>query len=248
MDYWFSFAIILAAFTIFGITGFGSAIIAVPWLVLIYPLEIVTPAVLILEFIASLLMNFHNKFLAEKKELIKIFPSTLFGMVFAVWILTIVSSAYLIVILGIFVLWNGFLVLVDAKNQLGKKVNKFWRNIFGFGAGVFATLFTTGGVFIASYLVRKIDDPKELRSTMALAILLITSSVIAIMLISGIEIAPKAINLSISLVLPMLLGASLGFYIFKGMNALLIRKFYGAILMVSGMSLLTKQFIQLINL
>jgi uncharacterized membrane protein YfcA len=50
-------AIILGAYFIRGITGFGSGLIAVPLLALILPLQTVVPLVLVLDLCASLIMS-----------------------------------------------------------------------------------------------------------------------------------------------------------------------------------------------
>ena len=50
-------AILLAAYFIRGITGFGSGLISVPLLALFLPLQFVVPLILLLDFTASIVIG-----------------------------------------------------------------------------------------------------------------------------------------------------------------------------------------------
>lgn len=244
MEIWIASLIVAGAFTIFGISGFGSAIIAVPLLSLLYPLEVAASAMLMLDFIASLLMGFKNKFVSDKSVLLRIFPSTLAGMVFAIWLLTFFDNSSFVLVLALLVLWNGLVIIFNIKVKLINLSGTTRRNILGLCAGIFGVLFTTGGVFIASYLVDIIDDPKMLRKTMALTILIITGSILGLMFLSGVQVSKQAINLSIVLIAPMLVGAALGLYIFKGINLQMMKRIYGSLLIFAGLMLFLKELIR----
>lgn len=244
MEVWIASLIVAGAFTIFGITGFGSAVIAVPLLSLIYPLEVAVSTMLLLEFIASLLMSIQNKFVYDKFALLRIFPSTLVGMVFAIWILTLFNNSNFILVLALLVLWNGLVIIFNIKIKLIHSRRSIRKNILGLCAGIFGVLFTTGGVFVASYLVDVIDDPKMLRKTMGLTILVITGSILGLMFLYGVQIRKQAISLTMALIIPMMFGASLGLYFFKGISLETMKRIYGSLLICAGLLLFAKEAIR----
>src|SRR5215216_5434243 len=70
--------ILMSAYFIRGITGFGSALIAVPLLALSQPLQFAIPLVLTLDFTASLVLGGTNRKKANWAEIKILLP---FGMV-----------------------------------------------------------------------------------------------------------------------------------------------------------------------
>jgi uncharacterized membrane protein YfcA len=70
--------ILMSAFFIRGITGFGSALISVPLLALSQPLQFAVPLVRALDFTASLVLGGVNRKQAQWQEIKVLLP---FGMV-----------------------------------------------------------------------------------------------------------------------------------------------------------------------
>ena len=70
--------ILMSAYFIRGITGFGSALISVPLLALSQPLQFAVPLVLALDFTASLVLGGTNRKKANWGEIKVLLP---FGMV-----------------------------------------------------------------------------------------------------------------------------------------------------------------------
>ncbi|NQW69512.1 MAG: sulfite exporter TauE/SafE family protein, partial [Betaproteobacteria bacterium] len=73
--------IIFGAYFIFGVSGFGASIVAVPLLVQIYPLKSVVPMMVMIDVCGSLYLGNKNSRNADMKELKWLFPFTLIGIV-----------------------------------------------------------------------------------------------------------------------------------------------------------------------
>src|SRR3989304_2716762 len=73
-DYMLVLLIVLSAYFLRGITGFGSGLIAVPLLALSYPLQFVVPLVLALDFTASFILGGANKKQASWSETRMLLP------------------------------------------------------------------------------------------------------------------------------------------------------------------------------
>ena len=79
-DYTLILFIILSAYFIRGITGFGSGLIAVPLLALSNPLQFAVPLVLALDFTASFILGGASKKQADWSEIKALLPFGLVGV------------------------------------------------------------------------------------------------------------------------------------------------------------------------
>jgi uncharacterized membrane protein YfcA len=241
VQYIFALLIIFGAYFIFGISGFGSSIISVPLLVLMYPLQSVVPMMVIIDICASMYVGKKSSQDANLKELKWLFPFSLLGMILGIVLLVEAPSEPLLIILGCFAAINGARVLWQRNSEMTDPINKWWAAPFGFVGGVFTALFATGGAIYASYLGLRIGDPKVVRATMAFAILILTVLRLAFMLITGLILSWPVIGLAICLMPATLLGIWAGTHVHTKLNKMAMQVAYGAILLFSGTALLVRQ-------
>ena len=97
--------VILAAYFIRGITGFGSGLIAVPLLAHFMPLQTVVPLVLILDFSASLVLSRYTRAQVRWNEIGPLLPTSLIGILAGVSLLVNLPREPLLTGLGVFVLF-----------------------------------------------------------------------------------------------------------------------------------------------
>ena len=76
-----AFLILLLAYFLRGITGFGSGLIAIPLLAHFLPLTFVVPMVLVLDFAASIVLSSHTRLLVRWDEIRWLLPTSIFGIV-----------------------------------------------------------------------------------------------------------------------------------------------------------------------
>jgi uncharacterized membrane protein YfcA len=235
--------IIFTAYFIFGISGFGSSIISVPLLVLMYPLKSVVPMMVIIDICASLYVGRKSSKDVNLKELKWLFPFTLIGMILGIVLLVEAPSEPLLIILGCFAAINGARVLWQRNLEMGDPINKWWAVPSGFFGGVFTALFATGGAIYASYLGLRISDPKVVRATMVFAIFILTLLRLTLMLITGLILSWPVIGLAICLMPATFLGLWAGTHVHAKLNNMAMRVAYGAILLFSGTALLVRQLV-----
>src|SRR5262245_40610526 len=80
--------ILLAAYFIRGLTGFGSGLIAVPLLAMSKPLQFVVPLVMSLDFIASFILGGVNSQQTNWREIRLLLPFGIIGACAGVFALT----------------------------------------------------------------------------------------------------------------------------------------------------------------
>jgi uncharacterized membrane protein YfcA len=233
--------VVLCAFFIFGVSGFGSSIVAVPLLAQIYPLKVVVPMMVIIDICASLYVGRKSSGDANTQELKWLFPFSLIGMVLGIFLLIRAPSEPLLLILGIFAAINGIRILVQRNVEFRDPINRWWALPFGFFGGVFTALFATGGPVYVSYLSLRINNPKVLRATMAFAIFILAFLRLTLMLVTGLILSWEVIGLAVCLMPVTFLGMWAGSHIHTKLSNASMRITYGSILFFSGLMLLLRQ-------
>jgi|SRR5437588_740819 len=100
--------ILMSAYFIRGITGFGSALIAVPLLALSQPLRFAVPLVLALDFTASLILGGTNAKKADWAEVKLLLPFGMLGACAGAYGLLTLPTTPVLLTLGAFTMFFGF--------------------------------------------------------------------------------------------------------------------------------------------
>lgn len=233
--------IIFCAYFIFGVSGFGSSIVAVPLLVQLYPLTTVVPMMVLMDICASLYLGRKVSGDANKKELVWLFPFTLIGMAIGIALLMNSPSEPLLLTLGIFAAVNGMRILFQRNSSIHVAIHKWWALPFGTAGGVFTALFATGGPIYVSYLGMRIADPKVVRATMAFAIFMLTILRLIFMLAVGLILSLDVFILAAILTIPLFIGITMGTKFHTRLSQSVMKRSIGLILLFSGLMLLLRQ-------
>lgn len=156
------------SYLVFGLTGFGSTVLALPLLVYLMPLKLAVPLLLLLDFMASFLIIGHVRRGVRIDELGRLLPFLLAGLVLGATLLVRLPEKPLLGVLGV------FLVLYAAYGLLRRAgvptLTRAWGAPFGLASGAFSAMFGTGGVLLAVYMSARIHDKAQFRATSATAI------------------------------------------------------------------------------
>jgi len=240
--------VIFCAYFIFGVSGFGSSIVAVPLLVQLYPLTTVVPMMVLMDICASLYFGRKVSDEVNKKELIWLLPFTLIGMVIGIALLVNSPSELLLMILGIFAAANGIRILFQKNSTTHVAINRWWGLPFGAAGGIFTALFATGGPIYVSYLAMRIADPKVLRATMAFTIFMLTILRLIFMLTVGLILSLDVFILAAVLVAPLFIGISAGVKFHSKLSQSTMKRLVGLILLFSGSMLLLRHIKEWVTL
>lgn len=233
--------IIFCAYFIFGVSGFGSSIVAVPLLVQLYPLTTVVPMMVLMDICASLYLGRKVSGDANKKELVWLFPFTLIGMAIGIALLMNSPSEPLLLTLGLFAAANGMRILFQRSSVEHIAIHKWWALPFGTAGGIFTALFATGGPIYVSYLGMRIVDPKVVRATMAFAIFMLTILRLIFMVAVGLILSLDVLILAAVLAAPLFIGITAGTKFHTKLSQSAMKRSVGLILIFSGMMLLLRQ-------
>lgn len=231
-------AILLTAYFIRGITGFGSGLIAVPLLALFLPLKFVVPMVLLLDFTASIVIGGFNFKHVKWGEIGILIPFGLIGVVLGTNLLVNLPSEPMLFALSAFVF---IFALRNLFNIHGEKLaSRGWAVPTALTGGTVGALFGTGGPPYVIYLSHRIHNKSDLRAT--LSALFFTEGLMRIIsfLIVGLLMSTK-VWLAYFAALPLVLGALyLGGRVHVGLAPSQMTRLVGVLLLVSSVSLLFK--------
>lgn len=228
--------IILFAYTVVGTTGFGASIVAVPLIVHLIPLTVVVPTMVVLDLAAGLLLGGRNFAKVDRRELLRLLPFMLVGIVLGATLLLHAPERLLLLTLGVAVLCYVAWSLWGRPSPL--PIQPFWSAPLGTVGGVFSALFGSGGPIYTIYLARRIGDKGQLRATISTLIFLSALARLGTFVAAG-SFAQRELSILIPLLVPcMLAGLFLGNRLHHRLPGSQVIKVVWALLLLSSISLL----------
>ncbi len=166
LDIAYAVTVLLLAYFVRGLSGFGSGLIAVPLLALRFPLPEVVPFMLIADFGAAGLVGGLSAHRVDWPEIRRLMPATVIGVVIGTHLLVALPPALLLTILGGFVLAFALRSLLLRQNGF-VVASKHWAWPAALSGGAVSGLFGTGGPPYVIYLSHRIQDKGALRATLS---------------------------------------------------------------------------------
>jgi uncharacterized membrane protein YfcA len=230
--------IALLAYTVYGLTGFGSTVIAVPLLALIVPLKFAVPLMLLLDLVFGSWAGVRFRRHAQYREIGLLLPFTLVGMIAGVTLLVTLNERVLLGVLGVCVLGYGAYCL--SQPMAGNRIGRAWAVPLGLVGGIFGAMFGTGGPVYVIYLAARIPDKSELRATMATVIFI--SGLLRLVLFGTTGLLQQnGLWLAWAMLLPVgVLGVWLGNRLHHALPAASILRMVYGLLVLAGVSLMLR--------
>ncbi len=235
--------VVLLAYGVLGVSGFGSALVAVPLLTWQWPLAEVVPLVVSMDVVASALHGRLNLARVRWRELLHLVPGMLAGVALGALLTHVLRSQWPLLALGLYVVWAGTRVVrggASATAQAGTVPPRgaAWQSTsVGVVVGVIEVMFGTSGPPLIAWLTRRFDDVQAVRATAPVA--LAAAGVIALLgfaadgrLLQALHWQRFSILAGLAL-LAVLLGHRLG----QQMPAARLRQVIGFMLVASGLLL-----------
>lgn len=233
-----AFFIILVAYFLRGITGFGSGLIAIPMLAHFLPLTFVVPMVLVLDFVPSVVLSRHMHLQVRWDEIRFLLPPSIVGILAGSLLLVNLPREPLLVGLGLFVIFFGLRSLFNVHSE--KPISRWWSIAAGLSGGLISALFGTGGPPYVVYLSHRLHDKTQLRGTLSGLFMLDGALRVITFLFIGLLLQNEMLR-ALLMALPLMgLGLYLGNKVHLGISSRQQLALIGALLLMSGGSLLLK--------
>jgi uncharacterized membrane protein YfcA len=237
-QYSLALLIIIIAYTFRGITGFGSGLISIPLLALMFPLTFVIPFISIMDISASILHTLHTRQHIAWKTIGKALPFALIGVPLGLFVIKSVDTLIMVKGLGVFIILFAIYSLISP--QLKKNDSPIWPVFGGFFGSLIGTLFGTGGPFYVFYFHLQNLDKTTFRATCA-AVFLLDGLIRATgFTLSGFYTQTVLLNILFALPV-MFLAMYIGNHLHTNITQRSFQRAIGFFLIISGLTLLFKE-------
>lgn len=227
---------IAVAYLVFGMVGFGTALVASPALALYLPLAKIVPLLALMDMIAAMTNIYKDGRKADVQELKRLVPLMVVGSLVGAAILLKTRPDIMLLVLGIFVVAYSLYSL--SKFSPKRKFNPGAAVPFGLVGGVFSALFGSGGFIYAIYLSGRIEQKEGMRVTQATLIGLSTLTRVILFSLAGVYADISIILLALVLLPVMFLGVKAGRHITLRLTRDQFIKIINVVVLCSGVVLI----------
>jgi len=189
---------------VFGLTGFGSALVTIPLATHFVPLQFALALFALADLASALRVGLENPRNALRAEWMRLVPMILLGTALGVTLLVNLPRAAGMFALGAFVF--GYALYSLLRRESTKVVASGWAWAAGLAGGITSTLFGAGGPPYAIYLSQRGLTKEQFRATMGFATMTSISLRVAAFLLTGLLLEPKVWLVAIGVVPASLLG------------------------------------------
>jgi uncharacterized membrane protein YfcA len=234
-DYLILAAIAFLGSIVFGATGFGAALVAIPLATHLVPLKFALALFALADIANSFSVGLEKPRNAARGEYLRLVPMILAGTVAGVTVLVNLPRAAGMLLLGAFVLAYAVYALFPRESR--RVISQGWAWIAGFAGGVTSALFGAGGPPYVIYLSHRGLSKDAFRATLGLVTMTSISVRVIAFFITGLLLDPH-VWLAAALAVPAALaGIAVGRRIFLRASREVLMRLIAGLLLASGGSL-----------
>lgn len=221
---------------VFGVTGFGAALITIPLATHLVPLKFALALFVLADLAAAISIGFENPKNAVRTEWTRLVPMILLGTALGVTLLVNLPRETGMILLGLFVLGFGaFTLLPRARARI---ISPAWAWPAGLAGGITSTLFGAGGPPYAIYLSQRGLTKEQFRATLGFATLTSISLRTFAFLLTGLLLDLEVWLKALAVVPACLLGIWVARRIFLRISRDALLRAIALLLLVTGASLI----------
>ena len=235
-------ALTAAAFAgsvVFGITGFGAALVTVPFATHFVPLPFALALFVLMDLANAFRVGFENPKNAVKTEWTRMVPTILLGTIAGVTLLVNLPRGAATLALGVFVLLFALYSLMRHPDAQ-RVISSHWAYVAGFIGGITSTIFGAGGPPYAIYLSHRGLAKEQYRATMGFATLTSISLRTIAFFATGILLDAKVWIYAVFVVPAGLVGIWAAGHLFRRISRETLMRTVAFMLLASGASLILR--------
>ncbi|MGQ0543933.1 MAG: sulfite exporter TauE/SafE family protein [Betaproteobacteria bacterium] len=222
---------------VFGVTGFGAALVTIPLATHLVPLQSALALFVLVDLACALRIGFEDPKNAVRAEWTRLVPMIVAGTAVGVTLLVNLPRQAATVALGLFIV--GYALYSLTKPSL-QKISSGWAWVAGFAGGITSTVFGAGGPPYVVYLSRRGLAPAQFRATLGFATLTSISLRAAAFLLTGILLDGQIWITALAAVPAALVGIEVARKIYAKVARALLMRLITLMLLASGVSLLLR--------
>ncbi|WP_315265501.1 sulfite exporter TauE/SafE family protein [Pseudomonas fragi] len=228
---------IALAYIVFGVAGFGTALVAGPILILCLPLSKIIPLLVLLDFVAALGNWLPSRRDVVRPELLRLLPCMAIGCVVGVVFLLNLKSDLLLLLMGVFI--TAYALYSLAVKVKPARLAAGWAIPTGITGGLFGALFGSGGFLYALYLNARL--PKDAaRATQSALISCSTVVRLTLFVLAGVYADGELLSLGACLLPAMAMGLWVGRRLTRKLSREAFVRLVTWLLLASGIALIAR--------
>nr|WP_260409895.1 sulfite exporter TauE/SafE family protein [Pseudomonas cichorii] len=232
---WIELAVV-AAYIVFGVAGFGTALVAGPVLIHFMPLSRIIPLLVMLDFLAAFGNLLPSRQSVVRSELLRLLPCMAVGCTLGVLFLLNLKSDVLLLLMGLFV--TAYALYSLAVKVRPTQLAAGWAIPMGTIGGLFGALFGSGGFLYAIYLNSRLTSKEQARATQSALISCSTIVRLGLFLLAGVYAEIPLLLLAVCLLPAMLLGSWIGRSLVTKLSREAFVRLVTWLVLVSGLTLI----------
>lgn len=228
--------IVLIGHFIKGLSGFASALFAIPLLALFLDIKFVVPVFLLFDFISGIILTTQNRRFIDRRSAILILSGLAIGTAIGTYFLVSFGNEALKRIFGAVVILFALRMLIWDNENIKKRISKIWAPVSGLAGGCTGAMFGLNGPPLVLYLTHQLKDKQIFRATLY-GIFFVDACYRLILYSFNKLITIEVIKFALYLTPFLLVGVLLGSKLHAKINENLFKKIIALILMVTGVFL-----------
>ena len=230
--------IAFAGAVVYGITGFGAALVTIPLATHLVPMPFALAMFAVVDLVNALRVGLENPRLAVKAEVARMAPMIVVGVILGVTALVNLPRKAGMLALGAFVILYALYSL--ARHARMRTVGPRWAYVAGLAGGITSTLFGAGGPPYAIYLSHRQLSKDEFRATLTLTTVASIALRVVAFLVTGLLLDLKAWIAAAIAVPAGLAGLAVARHIFRRVSRETLTRLVALMLLASGASLIAR--------
>jgi uncharacterized membrane protein YfcA len=231
-------AIALAGALLFGLTGFGSALVTIPLATHIVPLPFALALFALADLVSALRVGLENPRNAVRGEWTRLVPMIVLGTALGVTALVNLPRSLGMFLLGAFVL--SFALHSLARRPSPRVISPRWAWLAGLGGGITSTLFGAGAPPYVIYLAQRGLTKEQFRATLGFATMTSISLRVLAFLLTGLLLDPQ-VWIAAALAVPAAFaGIAISRRLFHRISREVLLRAVTVMLLASGASLILR--------
>jgi uncharacterized membrane protein YfcA len=226
---------------VFGITGFGAALVTIPLATHMVALPTALAIFVLVDLACALSVGLENPRNAVRAEWTRLVPMILVGTAVGVTLLVNLPRQAATAALGTFVAGYALYALLG-KASSKNPISALWAWLAGFAGGITSTVFGAGGPPYVIYLSRRGLTQPQLRATLGFATMTSISVRAVAFLITGLLLDAKVWLTALAAVPAALAGIALARRVYRRVSLPILLRLIYLMLLATGVSLLIRSF------
>lgn len=238
LDWLFIEGGVIAAYLVFAIAGFGTALVAGPVLIHFMPLSRIIPLLVMLDFLAAFSHLLPSRQSVVRSELLRMVPCMAVGCTLGVLFLLNLKSDVLLLLMGLFLI--GYSIYSLAVKVRPAQLSAGWSIPMGTVGGLFGALFGSGGFLYAIYLNGRLTDKTQARATQNALISCSTIVRLSLFVITGVYAQISLLLLAVCLLPAMIVGSWVGRHLVVRLSREMFVRLVTWMVLISGITLIAR--------